>query len=265
MSEPLTAMPYMGGKSTGRNDGNGEWIASLLPPVAPGMVYAEPFAGMLGILLQRPPAPNEIVNDLDGRVINWWRCVRDEPDEFARLVALTPHSRSVYEAAERRIADDPSRTGMTAALDFTIVLLQSLRRGNESGTWGRRQDGKFNGEWSAGLEDRIAALSRRLRRVQFECGDAVPLIRQIGALPHAVYCDPPYADVQDYAANVDGDALREALSRAQARVAVSGYGGEWDSLGWRKEAREAQAMRPRSGNRWREALWMNYEPEHRLL
>ena len=259
-------MPYMGGKSSGRNDGNGAWIASLLPVVAPGMVYAEPFAGMLGVLLQRAPAPIEIVNDLDGRVVNWWTMVRDQPSEFARRIALTPHSRAVYEAAESRVYANPARVGLEAALDFTIILLQSLRRGNESGTWGCREDGRFNGEWSAGLEDRLSALAKRMRRVQLECGDAIPLVERLGRLPHAVvYCDPPYEAVRDYTERVDKESLGVILSVARARVAISGYGDEWDYLGWHKETRTAQALRQNKGNYRRESLWTNYEPPHRLL
>ena len=35
----LIAMPWVGGKSTARNDGNGAWIASQLPPVETGQAY----------------------------------------------------------------------------------------------------------------------------------------------------------------------------------------------------------------------------------
>ena len=38
--------------------GTGRWITSLLPQRA-GVLYCEPFAGMLGVLLQRPPSKSE--------------------------------------------------------------------------------------------------------------------------------------------------------------------------------------------------------------
>ena len=260
-------MPWMGSKSSARKDGNGVWIASLLPPIVPNQLYVEPFAGMLGILLQRQRATYEIANDIDGRVVNWWRVVREQPEALARLIAYMPHSRAEFEAAHARITEDPARTGLDAALDFTVITLQSLTRGNAGSGWirdhgpaGRRTD------WSAGLQGRIDALAQRLRRVQLECGDAIPLIEQTARHSHAVlYCDPPYSGTTGYAHSVDRDALRDALLTARASVAISGDGDEWDHLGWRKETRNATVLRGATGSRRRETLWMNYDPVYRLV
>ena len=261
-------MPYLGGKSATRKDGNGAWIASLLPPVIRSQVYCEPFAGMLGVLLQRHKAPQEIVNDIDGRIINWWRVVRDQPEAFARAIRYTPHSRVEFEAATERMANAHEHCDVSHAVDFTIITLQSITRGqSQRSYWLRRQDGaNYGATWSANLENRIARLSDRIRGIQLEHMDAVELLRHISVLPHAVvYCDPPYKDTQQYAHNVDRDALREVLSAAKARVAISGYGTEWDSLGWHKETSAAIPLRLKTGSRRSESLWFNYEPTHRLL
>ena len=52
---------------------------------------------MAGVLLARAPVKTEILNDLNGRVVNWWRAVRDKPEEFGRLLEFTPFSRAEYE------------------------------------------------------------------------------------------------------------------------------------------------------------------------
>ena len=64
---------------------------------------------MAGVLLARQPAKLEILNDLNGRVINWWRAVRDEPDEFGYLVEHTPLSRDEFGWARNNI-DNPDLT-----------------------------------------------------------------------------------------------------------------------------------------------------------
>ncbi len=71
---------YWGGKSP-YDRGTGRWIANLLPNV-PGHTYCEPFAGMLGGLLQRERASREIINDLNGDIANFWRVLRDRPAEL---------------------------------------------------------------------------------------------------------------------------------------------------------------------------------------
>ena len=52
-----------------------------------------------------------------------------------------------------------------------------------------------------------------------------------------IYADPPYptaAAAHLYARTVDFDRLAETLLAQQGKVAVSGYGDEWDSLGWER-------------------------------
>ena len=85
MTEALRGLKWVGGKSAASALGTGKWITSLLPY---DRTYAEPFAGMCGVLLQRFPSAEEIVNDLDERVVNWWRVVRDRPDEIQRLIMI---------------------------------------------------------------------------------------------------------------------------------------------------------------------------------
>ena len=52
-------------------------------------VYAEPFAGALGVLLRRPEAHwlagrIETINDIDGFVCNAWRAILHDPEQTAR-------------------------------------------------------------------------------------------------------------------------------------------------------------------------------------
>jgi DNA adenine methylase len=93
VSDVVTAPPfaYYGGKTTlaGR-------IADLLPE---HRHYVEPFAGSLAVLLAKPPSPMETVNDLDGNLMTFWRVLREQPDDLARVCALTPHSRAEHQAA----------------------------------------------------------------------------------------------------------------------------------------------------------------------
>ena len=52
---------------------------------APPQFYVEPFAGSLACLLARPggAGQREIVCDLDGGIVNFWRAMEVDPDEVA--------------------------------------------------------------------------------------------------------------------------------------------------------------------------------------
>jgi len=70
--------PYFGGKSLATN-----LIWSRFGKVGN---YAEPFAGSLAVLLGRPTEDingDEVVNDKDGFVANWWRAVSHDPNAVA--------------------------------------------------------------------------------------------------------------------------------------------------------------------------------------
>ena len=115
----------------------------------------------------------------------------------------------------------------------------------------------------------VVQLQKRIRDVQLECGDAVKLLGKLAALDYAViYCDPPYAqaDKRYYAHDVDRAALADVLIAQQGRVAIGGYGDEWDALGWqRHERRTTLSSHLRDQPERVEVLWTNYSPPNRLL
>ena len=99
------------------------------------------------------------MNDLDERVVNWWRVVRDRPDEIQRLIALTPMSRAEFERAMLDAETDPVRR----ALDFTIVVMQAMAGRNDTRWWSVRYSGRHPG-WRAGLDHRLVRVAERFPR-----------------------------------------------------------------------------------------------------
>src|SRR5207245_2930694 len=84
---PIT---YYGGKS-----GMASWIASLLPP---HRTYMEPFFGSGAVLFCKRPAVHEIVNDLDGNVVTFFRRLRERPVEVEVVCRVPPYAREECEA-----------------------------------------------------------------------------------------------------------------------------------------------------------------------
>ncbi len=103
--------PYFGGK---RNVAGVVWERLGLD----ADVYTEPFAGSLAVLLARPggAARWETVNDIDGCLTNFWRAVRADPDQVAKIAdypvsEIDLHARHAYlirgraDLTEKLIAD----------------------------------------------------------------------------------------------------------------------------------------------------------------
>jgi len=255
----LSGLPYYGGKSVLSNTGTGPWINSLLPQDT-DVLYCEPFAGMLGVLLQRQPAKKEVVNDKSEHIINWWRVVRDMPTEFEYLTQHTPQSRSEFEWAKENMNNPNS---LYRALAFHVVCLQGAMHTEKSKHWTKHinPDVGTIGMWRP---NRIKELATRLRKVHLECCDAVKLLRETQNINNAViYCDPPYslADTSPYVEEVDRDELMPLLLSQQGKVAISGYGDEWDCLDWHRSEYQTFTKQIRGGSERIEVLWTNYKPQ----
>jgi len=72
------------------------WIVSHIPP---HKVYCEPFLGSGAVFLNKEPAYNEILNDLDDDICNFFNVVRENHKELCRLIEATPYSRIEYSNA----------------------------------------------------------------------------------------------------------------------------------------------------------------------
>src|SRR6267142_6958794 len=91
-----------------------EWLLPLLPECRH---YCEPFAGSGAVLLNRRPSPIETYNDLDGEVANFFRVLREQPDELARQIGLTPFSREEFAIACKL---DPEAAPLERARRFYV-------------------------------------------------------------------------------------------------------------------------------------------------
>jgi len=63
-------------------------IAALFPE---HHTYVEPYAGMASVLLNKPPSPVEILNDIKAEITNLFRVLRDHSAVFRAKLQLTPY------------------------------------------------------------------------------------------------------------------------------------------------------------------------------
>lgn len=220
MKPPFT---YYGGKLA-----VADRIVSVLPP---HQHYVEPFAGSLAVLLAKPQARMETVNDLDRQLVTFWRMLREQPAELHRLAMLTPHSRTEHLEAYTAADND-----METARRVWVTLTQG-RSGTLRKTGWRYYVNPAGSSISlpAYLEayrDRLAAAAERIAEVSLECRPALEIIAAYGQHDDVLlYVDPPYLRATrngtNYRHEMPDEAqhreLAEALLEARAAVVLSGY------------------------------------------
>ena len=265
MKPPFT---YFGGKTA-----IADRIADMLPPHEH---YIEPFAGSLAVLLAKPPSQMETVNDLDERLMNFWRVLRDRPADLQRVCALTPHSR-----AETRLSCDLDAEDDLERARRVWVRLTQGRGGQMKRTgWRFYQDPRGSHSSMPDYLDayvaRLGPAIARLHHVSLECRPALELIRTYGGhSENLFYVDPPYlASLRslnkgrcrgpDYTHELRTDdehsELAEALNAARAAVVLSGYDSPlYDGLydGWHRLDIRTQTGNGGTDRDRTEVLWSN--------
>ena len=264
----LSAVPYYGGKA--RTEMR-KWLMPLIPYQRSGL-YIEPFAGMLGVLLARPKTQTEIINDLDSNIYNWWRVIRDNPDDLIHLIRHSPNCRQTYNQAfydlkKKTYKNDPVKWAWCT----WYVLAFNVAHGTGTGGWAVNYQGN-GARGKKNFDEVIKPLAERLRLVQIECKDALFIMDRVKNIENTVmYCDPPYrtADTKSYGMDdsvVDVELMTDILLSQKGKIAVSGYRDEWDHLGWERHEwhNRAYPVAEKDADKdidWdrTEVLWCNYK------
>lgn len=246
----------------------GEWIISHFPQ---HRTYVEPFGGGASVLLRKAPVANEIYNDLDDDVVNLFRILRDpeKANELARLITLTPFSRTEFEEAYRKAKDPMERARLL------IVRCYMGFAGEAAGTataTGFRANIRSTRQSPAGdlktWPENIPRVVNRLRGVIIERMDALAVMTRFDTPETLHYVDPPYVHstrakrrMKAYnheMTDEDHHALAKTLHGLEGFVVLSGYPSDL----YAKELYPDWEMRTKksrtNGNQERtEAIWMN--------
>jgi DNA adenine methylase len=209
------------------------WIISLMPKHTH---YVEPYFGGGSVLLQKDPLDvSEVVNDINGPLMDFWRTLQNKApfEAFQRRIEATPFSEAEWE--EAGMFDAPLNDTTELAVRFFIRCRQSLagRMKSFTGITKTRVRRRMNNEVSAWLTaiEGLPAVHERLKRVLILNRDALDVIRTQDGPETLFYLDPPYLKETRTAPNVYAHEmtyaqhreLLEVLKGIKGRFLLSGY------------------------------------------
>ena len=187
MPSRLVASPYYGGKNRPALQDR------ILAVLDRRQAYLEPFCGSAAILLNRQPVKHETINDIDGLVVNFFRCLRDLPAALIERLKLTPYAREEHAAALAALERPELLDGVERARAWYVATSFSVGSISGSNFGLARPRGRWSrAAYHRNRVDHLHEVAERLRAVQIESCDAVDLIAKVDDEDCVVYADPPY-------------------------------------------------------------------------
>lgn len=247
-------------------------LCSNLPP---HMCWVEAFCGSAALTLTKKNAPIEIINDIDGEIINVFKQLRNHQDELCRLISLTPYAKDELE--EARIINRHD-SDIEKARKFLVQAMMAVNGvfGKEKGGFSYSQsysrnnrDARVNRWYN--LPERLTGVVERLRDVRVENRNAIDLMEMFLKRPATLmYLDPPYLGdrTQGYTIDANDEEFHRSLlkmaNKAHCMIFISGYENELynseliKKKGWSKRTIDT-ATKDVNGNGYSrtEVIWMN--------
>ena len=245
--------------------GMAKQIVSMMPP---HRSYLEPFFGSGAVLFNKQPSAIETVNDIDGDITNFFKVLRECPEELAEAISLTPYSRDVF--------DDAHKNRGTESFDRAYRFAIRSRMGHGFKTYQKtgfkidvyaRERSYCVNCWNK-MPERIFEAAARLKGVQIENRPALDLIRKFNHDNVLIYADPPYLldtrGGKQYKHEMNEQEHIELLAALKAHkgpVIISGYPSDmydYELRGWNTVHKRSYNQ---NSDARTEVLWFNFETD----
>jgi len=213
---------WVGGKSRLRKQ-----IIELLPPHT---CYVELFAGAAWVLFGKPPSDVEVLNDIDGELVNFFRVVKHRPEELINSFELELVSRAEFERLA--VLDVTQHSDIERAHRFYYIIMAGwggelkyprFQTSISDGGHGNRLFGALKH-----LRERIDPVHQRLSTVIIENLDWESCLERYDRPKTVLYIDPPYPENKvNYFHNMQSwdehNRLADRLNQTQCKWILSSF------------------------------------------
>ena len=210
--QSLPIVPWIGGKRR---------LAKHILPLFPAHTcYVEPFCGAAALYFLKTPSKTEVINDINGELVNLYRVVKHHLEEFIRQFKWALVSRQIY----KWLQDTPEETLTDIQRAARFYYLQKQAYG------GKVADHTFGTSTTSAprfnllrIEEELSA-HLRLSRTLIEHLDWHQCIERYDR-PHTLfYCDPPYWGTEGYGVEFgleNYDHMADLARRIKGKMIIS--------------------------------------------
>ncbi|MBS0305972.1 MAG: DNA adenine methylase [Proteobacteria bacterium] len=205
--------------------------------------YVEPYFGSGAVFFAKPVSPHELINDMNGLVVNFFRVLRDRTDDLLFALEATPWSRDEYDQSHIVTGD-----ALEDARRFVTRIWQAHASDLAKKTGWKNRGAKqpargMSVRWQR-VPSELAEMAARLKDAEIENRPALEVMRRFATRDTLIYADPPYLmqtrTQKMYAHEMSVDEhleMLEVLTSHPGPAVVSGYHNpiyEQHLRGWKK-------------------------------
>lgn len=206
----------------------------MLKYLPPHNAWVDAFCGSAALTLAKSPAPIEVINDINGEIINFFQQLRNHPEKIYSMLDFTPYAR---EELNRSRKNGGRISQIERARRFIISSMMSINGifGDHKGgfsysnSYARRGMEARVSRWN-NMPKRLQFVVERLKNVRIENRDAKILLKSYIKRPATlVYLDPPYLAKRSKGYDFDQTdekfhkELLDLACTAKCMVLISGY------------------------------------------
>jgi DNA adenine methylase len=214
MKTPIT---YYGGKQT--------LLKHILPLIPPHRLYCEPFFGGGAVFFAKPKSEVEVINDINGEVINFYKVIKSKFPELQKEIQSTLHSRELYKKAMEIYNNPKAHSDVKRAWALWTATNQGFA--GMIGSWGFGKTNSKEKSLSNKRDAFIKEYEERLKMAQIENNNAIKVIARCNEKDAFIYCDPPYigSDQGHYSGYTESQykELLDSLSKLKGNFLLSSY------------------------------------------
>lgn len=201
--------------------------------------FVEVFGGGAHVTFAKTPSEIDVYNDIDEGLTNFFSVLRDKDqgEELARSLTLTPYSRREFESCEDWInVTDPTEQArqwfVRGQQSFNILF----NNWSYTKSCTRRGMAKQVSAWLSAIDKKLPDCIERLRELQVECMDFEPLMLKYDSKNTLFYLDPTYIPAtrirkKTYRHEMEmADQIRLLnllTNKIRGKVILSGYDNEY--------------------------------------
>jgi DNA adenine methylase len=265
VSKLKTPITYYGGKQS--------MAQHILPLIPPHKQYVEPFFGGGAIFFAKEQSEAEVINDLNGEIVNFYKIVCTDFWRLNEMIQSTLHSRQQYEEAMVVYKHPSMFDPVKRAWSFWILTQQGFV--SKIGSWG--YDKGTNRMTRAVINKKLAfdqKIRFRIEHATIECNDAVQVILSRDTDETFFYVDSPYIDTNQghYSGYTQEDfkTLLTTLKSVRGKFLGSHYKSDILSdfvkkNNWFYLEIEKHLSASSSGKKKTEVLFANYDITSKVL